>query len=244
MNRMIILLFLILICVTSSSYAQEFSISSSEKSVEKGERFRLYLEIKTDDAAIHNLKIDEQPPIGFTLEKNEPVPEISEIITPGSHLLITYIGTAPGHLPAILKQDKRGISTREPKQFIFNISYGEGRNNEIKRRAIKYELRYTTSIYYYIFWGLVGLFLAHIIKSLAKKRTDQHYEGTGFKFIIEYIFSKNLVAMMTTLLIGFAVIIVLARDMVPTRGWYDTIALGIVLGMLGDENLLGKLKGT
>lgn len=244
MNKMPILFLLILIGSTAPSYAQEFSISSSAKSVEKGERFRLFLEIKTDDATIHNLKIDEQPPIGFTLDKKEPIPEISEIISPGSHLLITYIVTTPEHLPAIFKQDKRGISTREPKDFIFNISYSEGQGKELRRRAIKYELRYTTSIYYYIFWGLVGLFLAHIIKSLAKKKSEQQSKGTGFKFIVGYIFSKNLVALMTTLLIGFAVIIVLARDMVPTRGWYDTIALGIVLGMLGDENLLGKLKGT
>jgi hypothetical protein len=30
--------------------------------------------------------------------------------------------------------------------------------------------------------------------------------------------------------------------MVPTKGWYDSLALGIILGVLGDEKLLGKLR--
>ena len=244
MNKIPIFFFFILIGFTAPSYAQEFSISSSEKSIEKGERFRLFLNVKTDDVAIHNLNIEEQPPIGFTFDKKKLIPEIPKTISPGSQFLFTYIVTAPEHLPAIFKQDKKTISTREPKHFIFNISYNQGQGKELKRRAIKYELRYTTSIYYYIFWSIIGLLLAHIIKSLAKKKSEQQSEGTGFKLIVGYIFSKNLVALMTTLFIGFAVIIVLARDMVPTRGWYDTIALGIVLGMLGDENLLAKLKGT
>ncbi len=46
----------------------------------------------------------------------------------------------------------------------------------------------------------------------------------------------------STTSVGFAVLVILARDTIPIRGWYDSFALGAILGMLGDEDLLGKLK--
>lgn len=91
---------------------------------------------------------------------------------------------------------------------------------------------------------MIGLLVAHIIKSVAKSRSNSKPQNAKIKDLVNRIFSENFVGLMTTLLIGFGILIILAQEMVPTRGWYDTLALGIILGMIGDENLLRKLKGS
>jgi len=136
----------------------------------------------------------------------------------------------------------RGISTRDPKSFIFSLSYRLGPNGPTRHQVVELTLRYTTSIYLYLVWGIVGLQLAHIIKSLAKYRGEPAPASPSLKGIVDYVFARNLVGLATTLAIGFAVLVILARDAIPTRGWYDSFALGVILGMLGDEDLLGKLK--
>jgi len=44
--------------------------------------------------------------------------------------------------------------------------------------------------------------------------------------------------------IGFVVLLVLSRDEVPSKGWYDTVALGVAAAILSDEQLLAKVRTT
>lgn len=220
------------------AHAQEFAVTSSSRSVEKGEDFTLHLRIQTDNNPIQRLEIKPELPRGFTLKKDSPVPTTVEA---GSAMILPFMIQAPTHLSDV--ENQRGVSTRDPKKFIFNISYAVAPTGP-KRRAIEFSLRYTTSIYLYLLWGFLGLMLAHVIKSLAKGRTEFQHDGISVKAIRDYVFSKNLLGLTTTAAIGFAVLVILAREIVPTQGWYDSFAMGVILGMLGDEDLLGKLRGA
>jgi len=139
--------------LSTPAYAEEFIISSSQESVEKGEIFDLYLEIRTDEIAIENLKIDHQFPRGFTL-KSGPNPKFlgKEIVNPGSSITISYTVSAPPHKLNPFTGE-RGISTRDRKRFIFNISYTRKPKGLIRQRQIEYFLRYTTSMYIYLYLG-------------------------------------------------------------------------------------------
>jgi len=232
---------LLLIGAAPSAEPQTFSVSASTTSVEKGEEFILYLRVRTDEVGLHRLTIRPELPLGFTLAQERQPPEIPDPLEAGSSFVFSYRVRAPGYLE-IGHGQGRGISTRDPKNFIFNLSYRLGPNGPTRHHAVDLTLRYTTSIYLYLVWGIVGLLLAHVIKSLAKHRGEAAPAFPSLSNIIDYVFVRNLVGLATTLAIGFAVLVILARDTIPIRGWYDSFALGAILGMLGDEDLLGKLK--
>jgi hypothetical protein len=220
--------------------AQDFSATSSRQSIEKGEDLRVDLEIRTAQEPLHHLQVEVVLPLGFTL-KAPPSP-IPDIIEAGSSLVLPVTVQAPAQLSEVSDLSTRGVSTRDPKIFLFNLSYTRGADGSKQYRSTKFTLRYTTSMSLYLLSGTIGLLFAHIIKSLAKGRRDLEQQGASLGQILRYIFSKQLIGLVTILVIGFAVLVVLARETIPIQGWYDALALGVTLGMLGDEELLGKLR--
>jgi hypothetical protein len=41
--------------------------------------------------------------------------------------------------------------------------------------------------------------------------------------------------------IGFVVLLVFAREAIPTKGWYDSLALGVAVAILSDDQLLKRV---
>jgi hypothetical protein len=240
------LVLVVLLARAASSH--EFVLSSSRSSVERGERFTLSLEVKAAGTPIHNLVAEPLLPLGFKIEQGAS-PKIPDLINTGSERVFQYVVKAPGQMdkwstPAEEGRPERGYSTREPKSFVLNLSYSDEKDGLRREQVLKLTQRFTTSVYFYLLWGVAGLFIAHIIKTLAKEKSKAQGIPRNPKGILERLFATNIVNLLTTLFIGFAVLVILAREAIPALGWYDSFALGIILGMLGDENLLGKLKGS
>lgn len=239
---------LLLVFLAQAASTHEFVLSSSRPSVERGERFILGLEVKASWTPIYDLTAEPLLPLGFVFEQGTD-PEIPAIINPGSERVFQYVVKAPGQMdkweiPAEEGRPERGYSTREPKLFVLNLSYSDEAGGPRREHVLKLTQRLTTSVYFYLLWGLAGLFIAHIIKTLAKEKSSANGIPRTPKGLVSSLFAANIVSLLTTLFIGFAVLVILSREVIPTKGWYDSFALGIVLGMLGDENLLGKLKGS
>ena len=103
--------------------AQDFSVTSSRQSVEKGEDVRVDLEIRTDQEPLHHLQVEVVLPLGFTLKAPPPIPDLIEA---GGSLVLPLTVQAPAQLHEISDPSSRGISTRDPKIFLFNLSYTRG----------------------------------------------------------------------------------------------------------------------
>lgn len=236
--RLKVLICLLFVATFSAhgALALEVALRPSRESIEKGSRVQLYLRMATAEQAVGNLEVRPLLPNGFEITGSAP--PAPSYLAPESEILLQYTVEAPKLIGS------SGVSTREPKEFAFSYSYTVlGREAEPTRGVAETTVRYTTSIIIFVGSGIAGLFLAHLIKSLAKFRTEPRTE-VGFCRLCRFVFCRQLAELFTTLLIGFAVLMVLARDGVPAQGWYDSLALGITLGILGDENLLGKLRGS
>ena len=237
-------------------------INKTAKSIEKGKSFQIRLKILANEC-LTDIYIIPIPPEGFVVF---PIPQpiikvkkqINQIRTtrneyvyinklePGSCITVAFKVITP----PLIEKPFKGISTRELKVFDFNISYKHLINaNEISGvQTISAIVRYTTSIYTYLIFGCIGIFLGHIIKVL----TDRHEELKShlknkpkkIRTLFQYVFITNAVSLLTLLVIGLSVLLVLSKEQLPTRGWYDSLVLGTGLAILGDHNLLLRLRNS
>jgi hypothetical protein len=106
---------LAILLVALPADAQDFSVTSSRQSVEKGEDVRVDLEIRTDQEPLHHLQVEVVLPLGFTLKA--PPPPIPDLIEAGGSLVLPLTVQAPAQLHEISDPSSRGISTRDPKIF-------------------------------------------------------------------------------------------------------------------------------
>ena len=236
-------------------------VDKTEKSVEKGKSFQIRLKILANERLTDVCIIPIQPE-GFVISPiPQPIVRIRkqtegtraeeeyayiDKLEPGSRITVAFKVSAP----RIIDRPFKGISTRESKSFDFNISYrylADG--NEITGiQTVSTSVRYTTSMYVYLLCGWIGILLGHIVKvttegreGLKSRLKDKPVKKQTITFL-HYIFVSNAVSLLTLLVIGFTVLLVLAIDQMPTKGWYDSIALGTGLAILGDDKLLSKLK--
>ncbi|MDQ6972327.1 MAG: hypothetical protein Q9M30_06750 [Mariprofundaceae bacterium] len=148
--------------------------------------------------------------------------------------------------------DKRSYySTREQKKFAFNFSYSlEHDGKPVKGNASQQiELRYTTSIGFYLLSGLFGVFLGYMVKTATKEKEEisgvvAAVAGLAPKTrtFLYHILIARLPMLLTLMVMGFAVLLSMAQESLPVSSWHQAIALGIGLGILGDEKLISKIK--
>lgn len=236
-------------------------VDKTAKSVEKGKSFQIRLKIFANERLTDICIIPIQPEGFIVYPIPQPIVKIKkqtegvqaerkyvyiDKLESGSHITIAFKVIAPG----IIDKPFKGISTREPKSFDFNVSYrylADG--NEITGiQTISTSVRYTTSMYVYLLCGWIGILLGHIVKVTTEGREElkNRVKDKSIKrqtiIFLHYVFVSNAVSLLTLFVIGFTVLLVLAIDQMPTKGWYDSIALGTGLAILGDDKLLSKLK--
>ena len=240
-------------------------INKTAKSIERGKSFQIRLKILANEC-LTDVYIIPIPPEGFVVFPiPQPIIKVKKQIDQIRNTRYVYINKLePGSCitvvfkvstPPLIEKPFKGISTRELKFFDFNISYKHLVNgNEISCiQTISTAVRYTTSIYLYLIFGCIGIFLGHAIKVI----TDRHDELKSYlknkpttkikdkiTGLLQYIFITNVVSLLTLFLIGLSALLVLSKDQVPTKGWYDSLALGIGLAIVGDHNLLLKLRNS
>ena len=192
-------------------------LSSSTPQVRKGEVFKLYC-LLTAEELLSEITILPNMPSGFDC-KWENEQELPAVLDKGSSFASVWTVIPPAQVTGWLEP---GGDTREKKVFLFNTTYKI--NEHQVRQAVDLTLDYSISHYLYIICGMLGIILGVLIKTLAKSQELR----LGWEAAV-------------SVAIGFIVLLVLSRDRVPTKGWYDSIALGAAVAFLSDDKLLSKI---
>ena len=113
----------------------------------------------------------------------------------------------------------------------------------------KISIRYTTSIGHYLAAGLFGVLLGFLVKIATQYKQevtdslkDSETTAQKTKILIFEVLIARFPLLITLIIIGFGVLLSLAKDGLPVTSWHQAIALGIGIGLLSDEQLITKLK--
>lgn len=255
-----------------------FEIIAPDKDIEKAHTFQLLVRMTTDQK-LESISIAPIYPEGFCMEAvltpgvtakerakaerpavSAAVPECTGVddialisSLEKSSMIIPFTVYPPDSNGMPATGDKRSYySTRERKIFAFNYTYtvdhGDGRK-DTGHASQQIELRYTTTIGYYLFFGLFGVLLGYIVKTVTRDReaiasamVDVRGLGPGLNRLSSLLFVERLPLLLTLMVIGFSVLISMAQESLPVSSWHQAIALGIGLGILGDEKLISRIK--
>lgn len=276
-NFILVLVSLMIIpCMAAPGWAAPtVKVTTSTPSIEKGGVFQIRLELSTTED-LKNIVIAPLLPNGFTADplpspslqfiplgvpsepdkKSAERKEIKGIkideLTAGSALTASFNVWPPGITGKPKEGEKEGYyDTREPKSFVFNITYNTRKNGaEIKGSVTAAtNVRYTTAMGIYLMWGMIGVVMGYFIKVGTKNRdniTSAFASGATFRqksiSVWNYLVVANLPSLLTIMMIGFGALLVMAKEAIPVNSWHQSIALGIGLAVLSDEQLLGKFK--
>jgi|GEM_PF-5745339 len=212
---------------------------SSTAQVRKGEIFKIYLKMTAQESMEEITLLPVNPPNGFHLQPQTENPPKS--LENGNTFTWVYKVIPPKSYACPPWKRLPGSDTREAKSFIFNLTYIGYAKNQWKRFYQSTELRVGFSINaaFYLLSGLIGVILGNIIKTLSRLKAGNQDSGSK-----QYQFQLKdmILPLLTSVVIGFVVLLVLSKDTVPTKGYYDSIALGVSIAILSDEQLLSKLK--
>lgn len=267
MNRKFLLAFIIIVVVLCKPVFSSpiFEISTSSKVAEKGHTFQIFIEMKTNEP-LYDIVISITEPEGFYIEaikspiitaENEEetnLHSVAKISSLGQNSSVTaaFKVWAPDLSGNPKIGDKQSLySTREPKTFPINIFYKtKSDSGELEGMYTeKISIRYTTSLGHYIVAGLFGVMLGFIVKISTQYKqeiTDSLKNSKTITqktriFIFEVLIAR-LPLLLTLLIVGFGVLLSLAKDGLPITSWHQAIALGIGIGILSDEQLITKIK--
>ncbi len=208
------------------------TMESSTSQIRKGDVFKIYLHILSQEN-MKQFEVSFVPPSGFTAEVNGLVPQVFES---GSSYTAVYTVTPP----TALDLKGQGRDTREKKIFVINVSYLSGSGDQVKemRESLELPIDYSTSPIVFMVCGVFGLIFGNFVKTF----TGQKASGTPGWQAVRVAFTNGLGGLLTSVAIGFIVLLVLSRETVPAKGWYDSLALGVAVALLSDEQLLAKVK--
>lgn len=245
----ILIYFFVLINV---SYAKPvIKIIKTTDFIERGTCVQVIITIFTNET-LQDIEISPVEVQGFEIKPiRQPFIEIRNQ-KKDDYVFIKYL--YPGNYSVAFKIkapplfSHKSITTREDKIFTFNIRYKI--DNRYEAQTVSVTFKYITSLYFYLFWGLVGIIFGHFIKittreadEIRKELEKVHFGIDKLKTILWYVFIKRLLSCLMLLIIGICVLLMLAKTKIPVRGWYDSVALGIALGIFGDDQLLQRLRG-
>lgn len=244
---------------SSGSAAPSIKVLSTTQSVEKGGIFQIRVEISTNET-IKNILIVPITPDGFVVDPMD-MPGIKasqnpsniqiEQLEEGSSITVSFKAWPPGLTGKTKKGEKEAFyDTRgEPKSFIFNVFYTDLHGKVNKSQTASVNVRYTTSVGYYLLFGMLGIIIGHVVKTGTQNKSEiseslMNAETKSKKLFraSSYIFVSRLPAFLTLVIVGFGALLVLAKESIPVTGWHQAMALGIGLAILTDEQLLAKIK--
>lgn len=182
------------------------------------------------------------------------LPNIVELGPLGRSSFVVPFHVTPPDLSGQPRTGEKGslYSTREQKEFAFDMIWtaksGEERVQGNAAATIK--LRYTTTIGHYLGLGLLGVLLGFVVKTTTQEREGfraflERRESVARKLLAIplFLFVDRLPSLLTILVLGFGVLLTLAQDTLPISSWHQALALGIGLGIVGDEKLISRLRG-
>jgi hypothetical protein len=222
--------------------------------------------VVTADQSLTNVVVAPIEPEGFALEALDGeglilvnnggqgetnAVRIAEVPAAGS-VTVAFKVHPPNSFGQPWRQKKRSYySTREPKVFGFNVTAQQVSGSESKpvRVTQSVSLRYTTSIGFYLAAGMFGVLLGYLVKiatqykdEISEKSKDAEDARAKLKVFLSEIFIARAPYLLTLSVLGFGVLLVLAKEALPVSSWHQAIALGIGIGVFSDEQLISKFK--
>jgi hypothetical protein len=206
-------------------------LKTSFKSIEKGGRALFTIECNSD-LPVAGFVITPKPPPGF---KADPVGDVPRQL-PAGRSVFQYV------VKAELSMDPRIrlLSTAFEPPFGFDISYvkdGQARNMYVEQA-----LTYTTAKGVYYGYGIFGILIGFLIKSLiAWQALPADPSKQSFtEFLIAR--TSNVVVV---IVLGMMILISMqvASPVLPAHNFGEALLIGFGLGIIGDETLLQKLQG-
>ena len=79
--------------------------------------------------------------------------------------------------------------------------------------------------------------------SARKNGSSGHASSAIRQVLVAFLSRREVTSALTSLAAGFLALLLLSRNELPTGEIHDTLALGIGLGFLSDDQLLNRIKG-
>jgi len=230
--------------------APTLTARSSTAQIRKEQDAKLYFSIAAQEG-MREIDVSLTPPSGFTVTlETKQVP--AELET-GSTFTVVYTVTPPGRA-GFFQPYSPGSDTREDKTFVFNVGYSVPGSDGGKRRlhqAVELTVDYSIAPRLYLALGVLGVILGGLIKLLTSATAQGTLVGERTEASplapITRVFprqAREWVGLLGNVTVGFIVLLVLARERIPTKGWYDSLALGIAVAILSDDQLLTKVRAV
>jgi hypothetical protein len=141
-------------------------------------------------------------------------------------------------------------NTHDTRQFVFNAQYRLSGVDSLPRVwSDAVTVKYTTSQAIFLAAGMFGVFLGYLVKSLTARKNEADtaravsttwYGQLGR--LLEYVFGTSIDKLLTSLVLGFGGLLVVAKAGIPIGGAAAAMALGISLGVLADDALISRVK--
>jgi hypothetical protein len=230
----------LLLVALNASATPTLTVECSSAQIRKGESFKIYLKI-TAAENMSNIDVKWIPPAGFDLKLDKENENFPKEMMIGSSYTFAFSGTPPSSLNI---GHKPGQDTRERKVFIFNIDYSTRRDGvpEARQQTVELNTSFSVNASIYLFWGVFGLLLGAAIKHFTRYGPDNPHNQMTQQKIAGRSLGSSVIDLMSVTAIGFVVLLVLARESIPTKGWYDSLALGVAVAILSDDQLLTRVK--
>jgi len=133
-------------------------------------------------------------------------------------------------------------SHTETRIFVFEFSYvNPSAPDKRVYRSTTLDLDLSQSRLYFDIYAWLGLVIGGLIKMLGKYREislapkDTSVKPWSLTLVVPFV---------TTLVVGFIVVLVLSKDKLPTRSYYDTIALSVTVALISDDQLLLRVSSV
>lgn len=250
----------------------DFKVTSTVTSAEKGKVFEILLRIATDkrlDAlsvtplAPENFCIRLAPMSHLTgFHAGNDGSSTFTMLAEGSVVTLQYRVATPSQLlssgsscPALDSARARTPrlaphgSTRDTLKFVFNAEYHIAGDSLWRVWSDVVEVRYAMSSTMFLSAGMIGVFVGYLVKTFTARKPEvdearsagQTWYGR-FGRLLAYLFGTSIDKFLTSLILGFAALLAVAKSGIPIGGAVAAAAMGASLAVLADDALISKVK--
>jgi hypothetical protein len=151
-----------------------------------------------------------------------------------------------------IKAPPSGHAATENYRIVFNVRYrhanaSSGEPQMWQSVEVPFTVTFSRGKFY--FWAIAGLFVGWFIKALGSfsgvvlSPTATPVEvRRGVRILLALMSRREITSALTSLAVGFLALLLLSRHELPTGAIHDSLALGIGLGFLSDDQLLNRIK--
>jgi hypothetical protein len=239
MRHLFLLSLLLLNSASTMRATQMITATPSRNQLYFGAPFTIDLTI-TPPEALADFDVEAAGPPGFQI--TPPQKSMPSGLRAGSSYTVVYEITPPAS----------GYATTENYRIVFNVNYrhaGASSGEPQMWQSVEVPFTVTFSRAKFYFWAMAGLFVGWFIKALSSfsgfvaSPTDTSVkERRGVQVLLTFLSRREITGALTSLATGFLALLLLSRHELPTGAIHDSLALGIGLGFLSDDQLLTRIK--